>query len=196
MSHIVPLIEALAAASDRSPHTVGRWLSGDGMLYSRLTATPPGDITSRRAQRIIQAASDRWPPGHPWPAGIGRPEPTPGSPAVAAPAPGTDPAAVLSAVRSCLARREALLDAEEMPSAAEFAAVDDEMLRAATALGPDGRIASPRALCEALKVPRHVYDGVLRRLREGRPAPGRGRARAVWTCLRNAGDVRAGGRAA
>ena len=61
MSHVVPLIEALAAASDRSPHTVGRWLSGDGMLYARLTATPPGDITSRRAERIIQAASDRWP---------------------------------------------------------------------------------------------------------------------------------------
>lgn len=194
MSHVVALIEALASASDRSPHTVGRWLSGDGALYRRLTDDPPHDITTRRAQRIIQAASDRWPDGHPWPPGIARPEPTPGSPAAAG-LRDASPAAVLAAVRECLARESALLDDPDFDLNAVQAA-QAEMARAALTLGPDGRIASPRALCEAVKVPRHAYDGVVRRLAAGLPPPRRGAARTVWMCLRQAGDVRAAGSAA
>lgn len=58
---------------ERSPHTVGRWVDGDGMLYARLKRGH--DITTRRAARIAQWFSDHWPDGLDWPADIPRPAP-------------------------------------------------------------------------------------------------------------------------
>lgn len=189
---ITSLIRALARAAGWTPAYASLVTSGSGATLDRLDRG--GDITTRRARRIIQAASDRWPDGHPWPPGIARPEPTPGSPAGSA-LPDASPAAVLAAVRECLARESALLDDPDFDLGAVQAA-QAEMARAALTLGPDGRIASPRALCEAMKVPRHAYDGVVRRLAAGLPPPRRGAARTVWMCLRQAGDVRAAGSAA
>ena len=73
ISHITRLIDISATATGRSPHTIGRLVSGDGRLYHRLRAGR--DITTRRAARVVQALSDRWPPGAEWPADIPRPPP-------------------------------------------------------------------------------------------------------------------------
>lgn len=74
MSHsqVIALIEAAAAASGRSPHTVGRLASGSGDFYARLTRGH--DLTTRRADRVIRYLSERWPSGAEWPPDIPRPE--------------------------------------------------------------------------------------------------------------------------
>ena len=46
IASLIRLIEAFASVRERSPHTVGRWVDGDGMLYARLTRGH--DITTRR----------------------------------------------------------------------------------------------------------------------------------------------------
>lgn len=74
ISRIIHLAELVAQHCDRSPRTVLRWWSGDGRMYDRLWTGH--DLTSRRAARIIQRASDLWPFGLPWPAGVERPPPT------------------------------------------------------------------------------------------------------------------------
>ena len=70
---IIRLITLAAAASGRSPSTIGRWASGSGDMYHRLRRGH--DITTRRAARVVQALSDRWPPGAQWPADVPRPPP-------------------------------------------------------------------------------------------------------------------------
>ena len=69
--HLILLIETMAEAANRSPHTVSYWVSGSGDLYRRLKLGC--DITTRRAERITQRASDRWPADTPWPSDIPRP---------------------------------------------------------------------------------------------------------------------------
>ena len=69
--HIVILIETLAAARHRSPHTIGRLASGSGDFYARLAAGH--DLTTRRASRVVGYLSDHWPESVEWPAGIPRP---------------------------------------------------------------------------------------------------------------------------
>ena len=75
VSQIIRLIEIAAEATKRSPHTVGRWVSGDGTTYRRLR--DGRDITIRRAMRIMQRLSDLWPGAADWPIDIPRPAPTP-----------------------------------------------------------------------------------------------------------------------
>ncbi len=191
--NLIALFDAYTSATGAAQSSVSLYASGSGALLQRLRNG--AGITVRRSERIVQWFSNHWPDGHPWPPGIERPAPAPGSPAAAPPVPDADPSAVLAETRERLARLDRLLDDPDTP-ADDLQAALDGAVRAATALGPDGEVLSPRALCEALKVPRHVYDGVARRQREGRPPPGRGKARAVWACLRNAGDVRFAGRAA
>ena len=65
------LIEMLAAAKRRSPHTIGRLASGSGDFYARLSAGH--DLTVRRSSRVTQYLSDHWPEGVEWPDGIPRP---------------------------------------------------------------------------------------------------------------------------
>ncbi|MCY3855975.1 MAG: hypothetical protein OXF78_06745 [Rhodospirillales bacterium] len=63
----------LANATDRSPHTIGRYAAGSGDFYSRLVAGH--DVTTRRAARVVQWLSDHWPADLAWPADISRPGP-------------------------------------------------------------------------------------------------------------------------
>ena len=75
VSQIIRLIDVAAAAADRSPHTVGRWVSDDGRTYGRLRRGH--DLTTRRAACIMQRLSDLWPDSAAWPTDIPRPAPTP-----------------------------------------------------------------------------------------------------------------------
>ena len=191
-TNLVHLGGIYATATGRSLSTVGRLAAGHGAFFDRLERGC--DITTRRVARVVQWFSDNWPPGHPWPMGIPRPEPTPGSPA-AAPAPGgLSPDEVLSAVRDCLARESALLDDPDF-SLDAVQAVQAEMAAAALTLGPDGEIASGAALCEALKVPRQAYHDVIRTVRRG-GRPKSGNAKRIHDALLRAGDARVAGRAA
>ena len=157
ISHIVRLAAALANHRRRSPSTIGRWASGDGRFYSRLAGGH--DITIRRAVRIMQWFSDHWPSDLAWPPDIPRPAPSAsvtqpseyrnGNPA---PAPATAPADLMESV-TCM------LDAGDEPAAIECA----------MALNAKGLLASPNALCQALRVERYVYDQVVKRYADGRP---------------------------
>lgn len=68
---IIRLIEALARAVRRSPHTVGHMASGSGDFYARLKRGH--DLTTRRAARVAQYLSNHWPTDLPWPSDIPRP---------------------------------------------------------------------------------------------------------------------------
>ncbi len=74
-THIIVLIEHLAARESLSPRTVSRIVTGSGDTIDRLAAGH--DITTRRAHRVVQNLSDRWPADFAWPADIPRPEPLP-----------------------------------------------------------------------------------------------------------------------
>ena len=76
-NHVITLIETLAKAAGLSPHTIGRYASGNGDFYSRLKRGH--DLTTRRAGRVIQNLSDAWLPDLAWPSDI--PRPAPSSPA-------------------------------------------------------------------------------------------------------------------
>ena len=67
------LIVAFAAGDSRAETTVSRLASGSGQTLYRLRHGR--DITTRRAERIIQWLSDHWPEGAEWPADIPRPTP-------------------------------------------------------------------------------------------------------------------------
>ena len=73
-THIIRLIDQLASARRRSPHTVGFWVSGSGDFYARMKNGH--DITTRRAARITQWLSDHWPVDLDWPSDIPRPAPS------------------------------------------------------------------------------------------------------------------------
>ena len=149
------------------------------------------DITSRRAERIIQWLSDHWPAALAWPSDIARPQPSPDTPAASPPAPLTR-----------AARRQAVLDARRrMHDAVETSdweaakAHERSMFEAALVRRDDGTIADPAALCAALQIPRYVYDDVVRRYAHGRRSATRaarrgGRVARMLQALRTAGDVR------
>ncbi len=166
ISHVIRLVAALANASNRSPHTVSRWASGDGMLYKRLIGG--ADITSRRHARMIQWFSDHWPPDLEWPADIPRPDPAPDSPAVQT---------VTAAVADPVAAVEAALDRVDAAMLrSDWSGVEREngiALRAALTLRPDGRLASPKALCRFLHARRYTYDEVVRQYADGHPRANR-----------------------
>ena len=167
-----------------------RLLAGSGDTILRLESG--GSLTGRRAAAIIQTASNRWPPDLEWPADIPRPDPLPDSPAAQAlaspPPPEGNPVALVEAARE---RRSAAMEASDW-AAAERANL--EALTAGTRLGPDGRIASPAALCKALGVERQLYHDVLRHYRDGRGTGRRPRKGTVtermFDALVLSGDVR------
>ena len=70
---IVRLIEIVAEATRRSPHTIGRLASGSGDFYIRLVRGC--DLTTRRAAAVVQYLSGHWPEDLDWPPEIPRPEP-------------------------------------------------------------------------------------------------------------------------
>ena len=74
-SDVIKLIDAAAEASGLSPHTIGRYASGNGNFYGRLKRGL--DLTTRRAARVIQWLSDHWPEDLDWPSDIPRPTPNP-----------------------------------------------------------------------------------------------------------------------
>ena len=211
-SQIVRLIDLAAPRIGWTPATVSWRASGSGATYARLARGH--DITTRRADRIVQWLSDHWPPGAEWPADIPRPPPTP--------APSAEPAASLkpgnqrpregahaepsagsaegagapdplAATRAAMERHVDLLGADPVDwDAAE--AAEAEKFAAALTLGAGGRVASPEAVCLALGISRDVYQDVVRRYADaarnrGRPRRG-SQADRMLTALVVAGDVR------
>lgn len=192
---IVRLVDAFAAATGRRPSAIGRSCGGTGDFYRRLVHGH--DITTRRAARVVEWLSDHWPPDADWPPDIPRPAPSPGSPAATPPEPASDPSAPtnpIAAVEAAQERLEAAMFSGERMDVAAAHAIEREMFAVACRLGPDGRLASPGALCRALSVPRYVYDDVVRRYRDSaatgsRPRSG-SRCAKVLAALVAAGDVR------
>lgn len=189
-SAVLTILRSYADGRGLSLTYSSRLLAGSGDTILRLQCG--GSLTGRRAAAIIQKASDNWPPVLEWPSDIPRPEPTPGSPAIHALAsplsPEGDPVALVEAARE---RRSAAMEASDW-GAAERANL--EALTTGTRLGPDGRIASPAALCKALGVERQLYRDVLRHYQDGRGTGRRPRKGTVtermFDALVLSGDVR------
>ncbi len=72
---IVGLIRAYAAARGLSASYASRLLTGSGDTVDRMVKRRMS-LTARRAENIIQKASDHWPSGTPWPSDIPRPAPS------------------------------------------------------------------------------------------------------------------------
>ena len=73
---IIWLIRAYAVARGVAVSTAARQLTGSGDTILRMERDGMS-LTARRAENIIQTASDRWPPNTDWPeVGIPRPEPS------------------------------------------------------------------------------------------------------------------------
>lgn len=70
---ILRLIDIMASHSRYSPGTIGRWAAGSGDFTPRLRRGH--DVTTRRAERVVQWLSDHWPADAEWPDDIPRPEP-------------------------------------------------------------------------------------------------------------------------
>ena len=182
--------------------TVSKRCAGQAHAIDRLRAG--ATITLGRYNRIVQWFSDHWPPDLPWPSDITRPTPALDSPAIkaaeeaaAAPPQITDP---LTAVQTLLDRRrnEMMTDPVDWELAAELLA---EAKDVGAALGPNGKTASPDALCLAHSAKRHSFDYVVRTYGVGgkkfRQVPRRLDARReetdawkVWLALKQSGDVR------
>ena len=75
VDHILRLAHAYAAARDHAISTVSLRAAGQGKLLDRLERG--ADLTTRRAERVVQWFSDHWPAGLEWPADIPRPAPNP-----------------------------------------------------------------------------------------------------------------------
>ena len=194
-SYIASLIREYARAAGLSETYAARVITGSGDTGTRLANGM--SLTTRRAERIVQAASDRWPEEAEWPVGIDRPDPSPGSPALRRMEAAAAPSDPLAAVRAAADLLDAAMLSGDRAGAARR---EREMLLAASALGPDGTLASPAAACEALVIPRHTYDDVVRRY-AGRPASVRPRdprspTARMLALLAHSGDVRFAGRAA
>ncbi len=170
--------------------TVGRLAGGHGAFFARVAE---GRVTFRRVDRAIQWFSNHWPADVRWPEDVPRPEPTPGSAAARSrlrrPDPSLgDPLETVRAARRRMTTAMARGDRDGVRNAEQAA------FRAGMRLGPNRRIASPRALCEALHVSRAVYYDVVRRFAHGR-GPGR-RTRPgsdsdrMLRALTDAGDAR------
>lgn len=76
---LIEIIDAYARATGVSPATVSLRSAASGGLYRRLR--DGHSITVHRAARIVQWLSDHWPADLAWPDGVGRPPPSPESPA-------------------------------------------------------------------------------------------------------------------
>lgn len=72
-NQIIHLIDVMAEATARSPHTLARYAAGSGDFYARLKVGH--DITTRRAARVVQWFSDQWPSDLEWPLDVPRPVP-------------------------------------------------------------------------------------------------------------------------
>ena len=70
---LITLIRSYAAARGISVSYASRLLTGSGDTVDRVTAG--ASITARRAETILRRASEHWPGGLDWPAGIPRPTP-------------------------------------------------------------------------------------------------------------------------
>ena len=70
---LITLVGAYAAARGISVSYASRLLTGSGDTVDRIAAGM--SITARRAETIVRRASDNWPAGRTWPAGIPRPAP-------------------------------------------------------------------------------------------------------------------------
>ena len=71
--HIVQLVHSYGVAVGLTPRTVSTYAAGSGDFCDRLERGH--DITTRRAARVVQWLSDRWPADLDWPADIPRPAP-------------------------------------------------------------------------------------------------------------------------
>ena len=167
---IISLVAAYASHVGLRETTVAKRCAGQAHAIDRLRSGHHS-ITVRRAERIVQWLSDHWPADLPWPDGIDRPAPTPGSPAAAAPSPsslpscggGGDPAAACAELR----RRE--LDAWHAQRPAEALRLRAEAEALATRLDPEtGLIARPDAVLAATGLGRRDWDYVVGRYADGR----------------------------
>ena len=80
-AQIAVAIRSFAAASGQSVTYAAKRATGSADTVARIDSGT--SLTLRRATRIVQWLSDHWPADLPWPDGIDRPAPTPGSPAAA-----------------------------------------------------------------------------------------------------------------
>ena len=187
---LLHLADAFCERSGLTLSTASTYAANHGALFGRLSRGH--DVTTRRAARIVQWFSDHWPSDLEWPPDIPRPDPAPDSPAAQAlapaPSPDGDPVALVQAARE---RRSAAMEAGDWGTAER---ADFEALTVATRLGPDGRVASPAALCMALGAERQLYHDVLRHYRDRRGNGKRPRKGTVtermFDTLVLSGDVR------
>ena len=188
---LIQLIDVYAAATGVAPSTVSLRSAASGDLYRRLCGG--ADITSRRAERIVQWLSDHWPADLPWPDGIDRPAPTPGSPA-AAPSPSSLPCGGGGGgtVAACAELRRRELDAWHAQRPGEALRLRAEAEALATRLDPEtGLVARPDAVLAATGLDRRDWDYVVGRYAHG--AGGRPRADApkrLLALLKASGDLR------
>ncbi len=150
---LIRLAESYARHHRLALSTVGRLAGGHGHFFDRVA---DGRVTFRRVDRSIQWFSDHWPAELDWPDELPRPHPAPGAPVAMGPGP-TDPVAAVRVARERVVAAVAAGDSMALRDA------EAAMLRAGSVLREDGRIASPAALCEALRVSRDVYYDVVRR---------------------------------
>ena len=201
-AQIAEIIKLFAAGTGKSVSYASRILTGSGDTVARIDRDT--SITIRRALQILQSASDKWPANLPWPHDIHRPAPSEAAVTRAEPDGPADAAEGESASGSGASQPDPLAEVERFKDeidAAKMAgrwddatALHARMMRAATRLGPDGLIASPRALIRALNSHKNIYKDVCRRYRAGRaghrvPQPG-SEARRMLGALQMAGDKR------
>lgn len=168
---LIKLARILARHRGLKLTTISTYAANDGKLLTRLQGG--ASITIRRHDNILQWFSDDWPSDLEWPPDI--PRPTSSASVTQAPIyrngasePSPDPTVSdpLESVTRALERRVAALDAMDMEAAL---AAEEAAITCGSTLNAEGQIASPRALCLALGVPRYVYDQVVRTYADGRP---------------------------
>ena len=182
----IALIVAYAAAMGIAETTASKRCAGQAHLVARLR--DGHTITERRATRVARWISAHWPPEHRWPAGIERPLVDVLAPAAASGHP-------LVSVIKAIDRRKAAMGGEKIDwRAVQQATID--AFAAGTALGKDGRLRSPQALCMALglniRVWNDVRDRTVRALAGGAPFKPRAgmRPELLLAALAKAGDAR------
>ena len=208
--YLLHLAQIYGAAKGLTQSTVSTYCSGSGDFLARLQQGC--GITIRRAASVAQWFSDHWPADLDWPADFPRPDPVPDSPYALALS-----ASAVSATDAMKAVREARAALDEGWASCDFEALDirgrarayahlddleNALSAAGRALGSDGQIACPNALCLSIKVPRYAYDEVVRRYADGRPGAtevprksNRNKVLNVFNALVLSGDVRFASRA-
>ena len=153
------LARAYIGSTGLALSTLGRLAGGHGSFFTRAAQ---GRVTVRRVEEAIQWFSNNWPAGLPWPEDIPRPDPTSRSRIDEPPRRGVNvpPMTPLQAVD---AAQQEMLAAMTSGDWVRVELAEQRAFRAGMALRPDGRVASPAALCRALDVSRDVYRDVVRR---------------------------------